>query len=242
VTGPYDFDAIGAASRRAALLTAIGGVAIVGSLVYSAYSVNRASTRVDRLNATAESLAVVIAQRESTLFRLTPLAAKGLGYAAPDSARPSETLIQGVAASHAADSLMKLNRAERAGVVLRYYPRQFETAVNADIVLPVLRRAGFTLDERQTAPGMSDVETNAVWFGADVNPDDARLVALVLTSAGVRLRAIRPFDDATGPKRRAIEVGADRAEIRSPAWTADRILSTRTFARKVSPPERIRIP
>lgn len=214
-----------------AVMTALGGLLFLGAVVYSSVKVGQATERVQKLNDSAEVLTVQIAQRESTLNRITPVAAKGLGYVRPDTITSSSALGASLTASYAAESLAQSGMARRRGTTVRYYPRGFEQSVNQDIVLPVLRRAGFTLVERPTAGGMRDLGTNAIWFGADVPIEDAKLVALVLASAGAQIRTIRPFREPTGPKRRAIEIGADRREVSSPVWTPQRILEARDFPR-----------
>jgi hypothetical protein len=219
------------ASRAAALMTALGGLFIVGAIVYSALRVQAAEVRVGTLNRQADSLGSLIAARESILVRITPIAAKGLGYVNPDTITSPSSLRSSLSASHAVDSLRRTGTERRRLITVRYYPRAFEDAVNANILLPELRAAGFRLDERPTNPGMSDLGTNAIWFGADVAPDDVKLVALLLMSAGVQLRSIRPFGDPTGPKHAAIEIGADREAVTAPSWTVGRVLATASFRR-----------
>ena len=219
------------ASQQAALLTAVGGAIFLGSLAYAWYTVGHAERRVAGLEQRAATLQAEIAQRERTLASLTPLAARGLGYAQPDSFASSGALDASLVASRAVDSLAQSGAAMRAGTVVRYYPRDFERSVNVNIVLPELQDAGFTLLQRPANPAMTDLGTNAIWYGVDVRLDDVKLVALLLTSAGVQVRTIRPFADATGPKRHAIEIGADRARGNDPVFTVSGILSATTFAR-----------
>lgn len=218
-------------SRIAALITAGGGFLVAGAIVYSAVRLQSTETRVAALHQQADSLDLLIAARESVLVQVAPIAAKGLGYAQPDTIRSASFLRSSLSASTAVDSLGKSGMERRRRVTVRYYPREFESSVNAGILLPELRRAGFTLEKRPTEPGMSDVETNALWFGTDVSPEDVKLVALLLTSAGARLRAIRPFRDPGGLKRAAIEIGGDRAAVREPVWSVERILSASAFTR-----------
>jgi hypothetical protein len=214
-----------------AVITALGGLLFLGAVVYSSIRVQRATERVAHLKAYEDTLQKRIAERESTLARLTPVAAKGLGYVESDTITSPSSLSASLTASHAAESLAATGIRRRQGISVRYYPRAFERSVNKDIVLPVIRQAGFTLEERPTAAGMRDLGTNAIWFGNAVATDDVKLVALVLSSAGVQLRAIRPFRNPTGPKRNAIEIGADRQEVTSPVWTVPRLLEAAGFTR-----------
>jgi hypothetical protein len=231
VTRPISTDAsVARASLLSAVMTACGGLLVIGAIIYSSLHVRKATTRVRDLDRRAESLAVLIAKRESTLVQLTPAAAAGLGYANPETVANPSALRVSLTASRAADSLANA-RNRRQDIAVRYYPRDLERAVNVNIVLPALRAAGFTLIERPAAPAMRNLPTNALWFGADVPIDDVKFVALQLTSAGVQLRAIRPFADPGGPKRKAIEIGADRQQVTASVWTTDRILRAREFPR-----------
>jgi hypothetical protein len=73
------------------------------------------------------------------------------------------------------------------------------------------------------------LDTNCLWFGNKITPDEAKFVAFALTRAGVGLRSIRHFQDGSGAKERKIEIGADPDLVGRPVLTPLQIKQLSTF-------------
>jgi len=216
------------ASRWNAAVSGMGGAILLGSLVFSAVAIRTEKKEVESLQSRAKALKDSIAARESTLARMAPVAARGLGYVAWRSVEQAGELRPSLDARKALDSLTRLNAVDRSRFTVHYFGADLSTAVNTAIVEPELKRLGFRVERRMRDEGMADVPTNCIWFGKNVQTTDVRLIALLLTSAGVDIRCIRPFQNAAGPKANSVEIGGRRSSVTEPIWSVDRIL-TATF-------------
>jgi preprotein translocase subunit SecF len=110
----------------------------------------------------------------------------------------------------------------RSEVTVQYFPKN----VDQNKVRAALQELGFKLDER--SPLVTDVPTNAIWFGTNVNPEDAKLVAYTLMRAGIQIKLIERFSDSSGayngvPKQSLVQVGAKRALVNDRPLTVDQI-------------------
>ena len=82
------------------------------------------------------------------------------------------------------------NVERRQGITIQYYIKELDapTYVNEIKVEEALKGLGFKVEIK--SPLLPDLATNAVVFGSNVNPDDAKLVAYSLIRAGVEVKAI----------------------------------------------------
>lgn len=225
-------------SRLASVITAGGVLLVLATIGY-------ASTRLERLRREAgilegrkamlvaenKALEADIAVKRAQLTELTPLALTGLGHKDPSTAEAT-TLAESLDARKTAERLAASGAERRSMIVLRYYPKDFERDINEGVVLPQLAAYGFILEEG--ASRLAAVPTNAVWCGAEVHPDDVRLVALTLMAAGVELMAVQQFRNPTGPKRRTIEVGANATLAGARTLSVRDIVTAATFQRDPS--------
>lgn len=207
-----------------ALVTGLGGLFLIVSLVLSIVTVSKAESKVADLEVQAKALAESIAVRESTLANMSPVAAKALGYRNWSSVAQAGTLRSSLSAQKALEGMATRGRASRHNVTVHFFGDDLAKAVNVNVVEPSLRELGFNVVRRPRGEGMADVPVNCLWYGGSVSRADVQAVALLLTSAGVQLRAIKPFENPTGPKASNIEIGGSRAESNAPVWTVDRIL------------------
>lgn len=91
----------------------------------------------------------------------------------------------------------------RKNITIWYFPKN----VDQTKVSRALEELGFKLEI--VKPIVTDVPTNAIWFGQAVSTDDTKLVALTLMRAGVGIKAIRPSRFTGGVRDSLIQVGAD---------------------------------
>ena len=104
-------------------------------------------------------------------------------------------------------------RDRRRAVTVEYYPKD----VDQNKVESALTELGFTLS---TPPAIvRNIPTNSIWYGAPVNVEDVKLVALTLIRAGVQIRAIQCLVN----KRHLalIQVGADSSVVNDLALTVE---------------------
>jgi len=59
-----------------------------------------------------------------------------------------------------------------------------------------------------------------------------KLIALTLMTAGVEIKAVRQFRDASGPKRRSIEIGGDASLVNASPLTLAAISDAVDFHRQ----------
>jgi cell division protein FtsB len=114
----------------------------------------------------------------------------------------------------------------RSEITIQFFPKD----VDKDKVTAALHELGFKLDQRSAK--VPDVATNAIWFGTDVNPEDAKLVAYTLMRAGIQIKSFERFNDSSGgyngvPKTSLIQVGANRALVNDRSLTVDEIRAKR---------------
>jgi hypothetical protein len=118
----------------------------------------------------------------------------------------SRTIASPVESLRADVQLQKLETpsppAERRGVTIRYYRGEFDD----ERVKQALENLGFTVQQEIVPSTRRGTQTNAVWYGTDVPPEDVQVVALALIRAGVALQLVKPFVDQPR-KRSQIEIG-----------------------------------
>lgn len=115
---------------------------------------------------------------------------------------------------------------QRKNITIQYFPKD----VDREKVEAALQELGFRLVAGRTR--VSNVQTNAIWFGKDVPVADVKLVAYTLMRAGVKIKIIRPFARNAG-RDRVIQVGSDGNFINASPLTVQELRNKTTFERQV---------
>jgi phenylpyruvate tautomerase PptA (4-oxalocrotonate tautomerase family) len=224
-------------SMRAAAVSGVGAAIIVGALVFAVVAVDSAERTLTDLHAKQAKLAsditaaeAQLVQKKAELASLSQVTAASLGYkqAVPPT---TTTLIESVKANNLVQTQAGADTNSRRAITVTIYSKLLDREVNQNVVLPKLRNLGFTV---RIAPGrgaIAYVPTNAVWFGSAVRIEDVKLLALSLISAGVKIRVIKPFADANGAKRNAIDIGADAQFARNRPLALEDVANAQSFSR-----------
>ena len=111
-------------------------------------------------------------------------------------------------------------------MTVQYFPKD----VDGKKVEAALLELGFSIDKRQAS--ISNIPTNAIWYGEPVKIEEVKLVAFTLIRAGVQIKAIRPFAD-NSPRRNAalIQVGADKDVVTNAPLSVEEIRNATRFSR-----------
>ncbi|MGB3508079.1 MAG: glycoside hydrolase family protein [Microcoleaceae cyanobacterium] len=110
-------------------------------------------------------------------------------------------------------------------IIVEYFPKDVDNGV----VEKALRSLDYQLILLPTV--VVDVPTNSIWFGAEVNREEVKLVAETLINSGVKIKAIRPFSKKVAFSDLLIQVGADPEMENRPSLTLEEIRSTSNFTR-----------
>ena len=137
-----------------------------------------------------------------------------------------ETSLQAGPARNKVLSEVRAESTPRPRVV--YFPKDVDTPT----VIRNLQEAHFTVDTRNAK--LTEITTNKIWIGDSVSDADAKLVALTLVQAGVKIKAIRHFLDGTRSKANLIEVGASAKLANAPALTVDQIKGLSNIPRDIN--------
>lgn len=222
------------ASRRAGVVSALGLVALLGSIVYSYVELGGLRKQIDnkktelvRLERQAATVDAALKEKQQALEKITPAALQGLGYKNPYAPVAPKTVQESAEAKRLAERLAEpAERERRSSITLQYYAKKLDDEVNMRVVLTALSDAGFTLQRKQAQ--LPDVATNGVFFGPDVRLEDIKLVALTLIGAGIKLRVIEPLLLGVA-KPRLIQIGADLAKRDAPPLTVEHIQGASSF-------------
>lgn len=164
---------------------------------------------------------------------LEPRARLGLGFKFPDSSEESSIPEQSLKSAKSANELVKLSTdadiERRERITIEYFPKNLDKEVNISIVVPSLQKFGFQVEEKRAI--VTRIATNSIWFGTNVKTEDVKLVAYTLISAGVQIRAIRPFKSSKGRKASLIQIGAHDIVETWPVLTVEQIRETTVFTR-----------
>jgi len=114
-----------------------------------------------------------------------------------------------------------------SSVQLRYYPK----GIDQDKVVLALMELGFQPILLPPVRRLEKSPSNSIWFGANTDPEDIKLVAYSLLRAGIEIKSIRPFKNFHGPKIDAIEIGGDLQLVDSPPLTFEQIYVAAEFSR-----------
>jgi hypothetical protein len=145
----------------------------------------------------------------------------GLGWSQENLRNPNQSDIsQSLQASQLLQTVSG-NTSQRKAITVQYFPKD----VDPNIVKTRLENLGFTL---VTGSPRSNLPTNSIWFGSEVDLNSVKAVAYTLIGAGVPLKAIRQFNDDNG-RERFIQVGGDPDCLDRPALTAEQIKNMAKF-------------
>jgi hypothetical protein len=97
----------------------------------------------------------------------------------------------------------------------------FQKDVDQGKVDAALKSLSFTLDKTPATESMQDTETNCVWYGSQVSPEDAKLDAFALIRAGVSIKSIRSFRITDRPQ--LIQIGSNKAFSNDKPLTVEQI-------------------
>jgi len=165
---------------------------------------------------------------------LEPLAGEALGRRSERIKGASSEILAGARAATEA-SLLAGNADEttrRSQLTITQYAKSLEREVNLAVVVRSLEKFGFRIESKTSK---LPIKTNAIWFGADVENDDVRLVALTLMGAGVEIRWISRFNDSEGRKRAKIEIGSWTKVTELEPWTTRDVVKITELANVGNP-------
>jgi hypothetical protein len=114
-------------------------------------------------------------------------------------------------------AIAQTNTLRRGNVTVQY----FQKDVDQGKVDAALKSLSFTLDKTPATESMQDTETNCVWYGSQVSPEDAKLVAFALIRAGVSIKSIRSFRITDRPQ--LIQIGSNKAFSNDKPLTVEQI-------------------
>jgi len=117
-----------------------------------------------------------------------------------------------------------INRKKENSVVVEYFPKDVDNGV----VEKALRSLDYQLI---LLPSLAvDVPSNSIWFGSKVSLEEVKLVAEILISSGVKIRAIRPFQKKVKFADLLIQVGADPEIENRPSLTLEEVRNKSSFS------------
>lgn len=111
----------------------------------------------------------------------------------------------------------------RTDVIIRYYKHP----PDGDKVY-ALRDLGFYIHERPVDKGMTQYESNSIFYGDSIRNEDLLIVAYTLIQQGLPIKNIEPSLYHDGWKYNAIEIGADSTVLEKGVLTLDELLNFRS--------------
>ncbi|WP_365673570.1 glycoside hydrolase family protein [Okeania sp. SIO3I5] len=110
-------------------------------------------------------------------------------------------------------------------VVVEYFPKDVDNGV----VEKALRSLDYQLILVPSV--VVDVPTNSIWFGSKVSLEEVKLVAEILISSGVKIRAIRPLKKNVKFADFLIQVGADPEIQNRPSLSLEEVSIKSSFSK-----------
>ncbi len=113
---------------------------------------------------------------------------------------------------------------------IQYFPKLDDE----DKAFLILKELGYKLEIKSVQQNMANVATNCIWIGTNVNAkvENVKLVAFCLMRAGIKLKAIKLFENPDGPKANLIQVGASAGSLGNPDLTIEKISNAKKFNSK----------
>jgi hypothetical protein len=211
------------------------GVALLVSALWLTYTVyttnqlgNQAAAQKNEIGENEKQLTrqrKQIEKNKKTIESLAPHALDDFGFKEASNTQVSDYQIdQSLDADSARKQLAaKSDSGRRQNVQIEYFWKN----VDYNKVEEALRQLGFKVTVKEQ---INDLATNALWFGTQVNQEDAKLVAYTLIRAGIQFKGIRYFRP-TSPRANTalIQIGSDPALVNKPALTVDEIRNKTQF-------------
>jgi hypothetical protein len=143
---------------------------------------------------------------------------RGFGY-------PEQT-VQALGNSFAADKGLRAlasssTSRSRSRITVQYFPKNIDPIV----IRKTIAELGFK--QEIFHPNNPYYPTNAVWFGQNVNVDDAKLIAMSLIRAGVSIRSVMQIQGSSA--KNLIQVGVNAKAIASPPLSVEAIARSTSF-------------
>lgn len=145
------------------------------------------------------------------------------GWLKPETAKIKD-IEKSIEANEYRSVLAQLDSQKLKNITVQYFPKN----IDKDKVNKAIEELGYKVEIGDSR--VEDVETNAIWFGSNVTPEDVKLVSLTLIRAGVKIKVIRPFRNSR-TQRDLIQVGADALYENKESLTVNEIVKALEFVR-----------
>ena len=162
--------------------------------------------------------------KEETNESLSTLSLKlsSYGWLNPEKANITE-IDESIKANEYLKIYTTLNSIKQKNVDVQYFPKN----VDGTKIISALKEQGFTLKIGNSQ--VTEIPTNSIWYGSNVKIEDAKLVALTLIRAGIKIRLISIFLDKENRKN-LIQVGAHPGFESAKPITVDEIVRAHEFS------------
>lgn len=205
-----DYDMLHKSSRNAAIVTAVGALIIITSLVYSYVKLTSLTDELSRVSNKIE-------ESKKVLFAINPILEKYgvLNKLTVDNLN-SDLVKQSFEANQYIQTILS-NAYNKSTKPVWYYSK--DTNVDPVAVKDSLEQFGFHVIAKTAK--RPDLPTNSIDFGSKVDPDEAKLLAYTLIRAGISIKAI--CISSLQSRANIIQIfGDDRLQNR-PALTVEQI-------------------
>jgi hypothetical protein len=108
-------------------------------------------------------------------------------------------------------------------IIVQYFPKD----IDGNKVTSAFDGYGFIVQIKN--PLIPDLPTNSIFFGKNVNPEDAKLVAYTLIRAGVEIKGIY-YSLLGDAKKTVVQVVANREILNKPPLSVEQIKNMKNFA------------
>jgi hypothetical protein len=197
------------AAYRKSWLIGIISLAIAASwLIYTEYRVSQNYRLVQQLQAQSKDLSNQIRSKEIYLEKMNAIAPYALTAFGYKGGSPSNVLDEALNANQVFNELKGRGTTVRSRLRVEYYAKDRDT--DPARIASILKELGFEVTVRK--PNVTVLSTDTVWFGRSVPIDQAKLVAVTLMRAGVRVRHIWKFrKQSSNAEGTLIQLGATTA-------------------------------
>jgi hypothetical protein len=73
-------------------------------------------------------------------------------------------------------------------------------------------------------------QSNAIWYGADVEIEQVQAIAKLLISSGINIKVIRPFFEPDRRPGNLVQIGVERRALTCKTWQKEDILEAEAFS------------